>query len=606
VKRKFKLLPLVLVCVGALVLVSGGSIVVINYLTTRTIYSELSNRIVVRSLGGMERVLRKHLDAALDQAEFVADTIRSGNPRLDQRERLADFSAGSFAAAPQVTGLIVADARDDVLRITRTAFGTVERDWLTVHHDAQLERAAEEMLRRKDPYWAPPFYRDRHAAALFNVSVPIWLEDAYLGFVGVGISTQALSELAMELSEPPDSRVFVLYGRDKILAHTFLVLQPGGVSQTKPLLGTNDIIDPVINHLDQATPFRSAGFTHAEGIEVLELDLGPTRYFVMAKTITGYTDVPLVIGAYIDASAVDAPLVALRRGILIGTAILVASLILSLFMSRIIARPVRETARSATAIASLDFEQIEPLQPSRIREIDDLATSFNAMLAGLRSFGRYVPRALVARLIQENRAGAGTEERELTVMFTDIVGFTTTCEGMAPAEVATFINHHLTLVSECIEREGGTIDKYIGDAVMAFWGAPNYVDNAPARACRAAAAIQQALAADNDARTSVGLPRVRMRMGVHSGDLIVGDIGAPNRINYTVIGDVVNTAQRLEALGKEINPGAESVVLVSRSVRDGLTAEFKVHDVGHLKVKGKRDELEVFELLGWSGMDPPH
>jgi adenylate cyclase len=604
-KRRFGLLPLVLIAVGALVLVSGGSIVVINYLSTRAIFSELTNRIVVRSLDGMELVLRKHLDAALDQAEFVAEAIQSGSPRLDQPVRLGDFAAGSFAAAPQITGLIVADARGDVLRVTRAPIGTVEPDWLTVQHDAQLESVATEMRTRKDPYWAPPVYREHHAAALFNVSVPMWLEDAYLGFVGVGISTQALSELAMELGEQPHSQVFVLYGRDKLLAHMFLVLQPGAVSQTKPLLGTNEIIDPVINHLDQATPLQSDAFAPPEGIEVLKLDLGPTRYFVMAKTITGYTDVPLVIGAYIDASAVDAPLVALRRGILIGTGILVASLILSLFMSRVIARPVRETARSATAIASLDFERIEPLQPSRIREIDDLSTSFNAMLTGLRSFGRYVPRALVTRLIQENRVGAGTEERELTVMFTDIVGFTTTCEGMTPADVATFINHHLSLVSECIEREGGTIDKYIGDAVMAFWGAPNHVDNAPARACRAAAAIQKALAADNDDRASSGLPRIRMRVGIHTGDLIVGDIGAPNRINYTVIGDVVNAAQRLEMLGKDVDPDAEFVVLVSRPIRDCLTKDFVLQDVGHLKAKGKREEIEVFQLLGLNGTDSP-
>ena len=300
-----------------------------------------------------------------------------------------------------------------------------------------------------------------------------------------------------------------------------------------------------------------------EDIKIRRAEIEGTRYLVITKPITGYGDVPLEIGAYSVASEVNAPFRTVFRAAVIGVALFAAAMILSVFMSRMIAKPIRRTSAGTSAIASLDFDNIAPLPPSRIKEIDDLATSFNAMLVGLKSFGRYVPRALVNRLIRENRVGAGTEERELTVMFTDIADFTSDCEGMAPSEVAAFINHHLALVSQCIESEGGTIDKYIGDAVMAFWGAPDVVDDAPSRAARAAIAIRQAIAADNDKRVADGLPPVRIRIGIHTGPLIVGEIGAPNRINYTVVGDVVNATQRLEALGKEVGPAAESIVLVS-------------------------------------------
>jgi adenylate cyclase len=137
-------------------------------------------------------------------------------------------------------------------------------------------------------------------------------------------------------------------------------------------------------------------------------------------------------------------------------------------------------------------------------------------LGGLRAFGRYVPRTLVMRLVKEGRVGAGTEERVLAVMFTDIVSFTSTSEKMSAAEVADFINQHLSLVSACIEREGGTIDKFIGDAVMAFWGAPARIDNPAASACRAAVAIQRALAADNKHRVAAGLKPVRIRIRLGS------------------------------------------------------------------------------------------
>ena len=193
------------------------------------------------------------------------------------------------------------------------------------------------------------------------------------------------------------------------------------------------------------------------------------------------------------------------------------------------------------------FDQVAPLSGSRFREINSLARSFNAMLDGLRAFGRYVPRTLVTRLVKEGRIGAGTEERVLAIMFTDIVGFTAACEKMSAGEVAAFINQHLTLVSACVEQEGGTIDKFIGDAVMAFWGAPGHTENPAASACRAAIAIQRALAADNAQRIARGLAPVRIRIGIHMGPVVVGDIGAPNRINYTIVGDAVNATQRLES-----------------------------------------------------------
>jgi adenylate cyclase len=595
VKAKLSLLPVVLACVGALVLVSAGPIIAINSMTSRTIFSELVGRIVVQRIAGLELALRNHLDAARHQADFIVENIKSGALPLGRSDRLEEFAAGSLAAAPQISGLVIADAQGHVIRIGRERFGKVEREWQDLRSNTRLALIDEEARQRRAPYWGPPVYSSHLEATVFNLRAPIWRADEYLGYVAIGISTQALSELALELSEAPRSRVFVLYGGDKVLAHMFLALQPGRLSVDKPLLGTNEVIDPVVRHLASVTPF--ADYTPPEGIDVGEIEVGDTNYVVQQKPISGYGDTSLIIGAYSDASAVSALLLLMSRAILIGGGVLAAGLVLALVLSRFITRPARRTSEAAAAIAALDFDGAEPLPPSHIREIDNLATSFNAMLVGLKSFGRYVPRTLVKRLIRENRVGAGTEERELTVMFTDIVGFTNTCEGMSPAEVAAFINHHLTLVSRCIEQEGGTIDKYIGDAVMAFWGAPDSIDDPSLRAVRAAAAIQASLAADNERRATEALPPVRIRIGVHCGRLIVGDIGAPDRINYTVIGDVVNAAQRLESLGKEVDAEAESIVLVSRPVKDNVGGSFRFDDLGRMVVKGKRGALEVYRLF---------
>ena len=221
------------------------------------------------------------------------------------------------------------------------------------------------------------------------------------------------------------------------------------------------------------------------------------------------------------------------------------------------------------------------------------------MLEVLKAFGRYVPRSLVMRLIKEGGFGAGTTERAVAIMFTDIVSFTAICEKMTAIEVAAFINHHLTLISACVEHEGGTIDKFIGDAVMAFWGAPARMDNPAAAACRAAIAIQAALAADNKQRAAAGLAPVRIRIGIHMGPVVVGDIGAPNRINYTIVGDAVNATQRLESLGKDVDPDAEAIVLVSSDVVAAAPG-FRFVERGAHRVKGKQQSLDVYQLAGTS------
>ncbi len=156
-----------------------------------------------------------------------------------------------------------------------------------------------------------------------------------------------------------------------------------------------------------------------------------------------------------------------------------------------------------------------------------------------------------------------SETRELTVMFTDIVHFSEISERMGAEETAAFLNRHFGLLAACIEAEDGTIDKYIGDAVMAFWGAPDRMDDhAARRSARRAASPRRSPPTMRAARRK-GLRPVRVRIGIHSGPAVVGNIGTPERVNYTIVGDTVNDAQRLEALGHKLDAGADVTVLMS-------------------------------------------
>ena len=267
-------------------------------------------------------------------------------------------------------------------------------------------------------------------------------------------------------------------------------------------------------------------------------------------------------------------------------------------IGRALGRSIRQLSGAAAAIGRLEIDDAQPLRGSRFREVDIVVRGYNAMLAGLRWFQTYVPKSLVLLLIgRGEEKGLASEQREITVLFTDIVGFTAMGAQLPAPLLADFLNRHFTMLGECITAEGGTIDKYIGDSVMAFWGAPEDQTDHAARAGRAALAIVAALSADNRRRAAAGEPPVRLRIGIHSGPAIVGNIGAPGRINYTVIGDTVNVAQRLEQLGKQFDTGAgDAIVLLSAAAAALLPADFPRQRLGDHALRGRDENTEVFRL----------
>lgn len=189
-------------------------------------------------------------------------------------------------------------------------------------------------------------------------------------------------------------------------------------------------------------------------------------------------------------------------------------------------------------------------------------------------------------------------ECEVTVLFTDIVDFTNFAEHLPASDTAAFLNNHFRVLAACVEAEDGTIDKFIGDSLMAFWGAPDVQADHPARACRAARAIAAAIVSDNQRRRELGLPPVRIRIGIHTGRAVVGNIGAPGRINYTLVGDIVNTAQRIEDVAKDwMTDNDEAVVLASDVVLQAVGSRFAAQSVGQQILRGRQATTDVFRLL---------
>ncbi len=387
-------------------------------------------------------------------------------------------------------------------------------------------------------------------------------------------------------------------GTNNVFAHPALTSENDRATVSTPLMDVADVPDEFLSNLSSAklveggTDGKNRGHELRAGYDAN----GHRRFILLDKGTHGLKGFPVRLGAHFPAEVLEQPLHQLSDAALIGVALLGVSLIGAGLLSHHIGSPIRRAAKGARAVALLDLDAVPELPHSMVRELDDLSTGFNTMVSGLSAFMRYMPKTLVTKLIREGRADSPPEERNLTVLFTDIVGFTSLSETMSAPQIAAFVNHHLTLIGSVIEAHGGTIDKYVGDSVMAFWGAPERIENPAEPAARAALDIAGVIHADNLARKEQGLPPVHIRIGLHGGPLVVGDIGAPSRVNYTVIGDTVNVASRLESLGREVDPNAEVIILASQDIGSHLPEEIAYTPLGEQKVKGKDRPVDVIRI----------
>jgi adenylate cyclase len=229
----------------------------------------------------------------------------------------------------------------------------------------------------------------------------------------------------------------------------------------------------------------------------------------------------------------------------------------------------------------------------------NMAYGFFIEARGMRQitglFGQYVPPELVDEMARNpERFSMAPREQELTVLFSDVRGFTTISESLTPEDLSAYVNEYLTSMSLLIrERHRGTLDKYIGDAIMAFWGAPVGDPQHARNAVLAALAMQSEAKALNEKFKARGWPTFRIGIGVNSGVMRVGDMGSKIRRAYTVMGDAVNIASRLEGLTKRY--GAD--IIIGEGTHR-LIAGFIVREIDRVRVKGKDEPVTLFEPLG--------
>ncbi|MBO4321170.1 MAG: HAMP domain-containing protein [Treponema sp.] len=296
------------------------------------------------------------------------------------------------------------------------------------------------------------------------------------------------------------------------------------------------------------------------------------------------------------------------RIILFSLAVFFAAIILIRIFSNGITNPIKELVVASSKIEHGEFEL--DIEPRTQDEIGLLTSSFVQMGKGLAereklmvSFSKFTNKT-IAQKAASGELTLGGENRDATIFFSDIRSFTAMSEKMQPNEVVEFLNAYMTRMVECVNQTGGVVDKYIGDAIMAVWGAPESSGSAAGDALNAVTAalmMRDSLAQFNRERAGRGLPPVKIGCGINSGPVVAGQIGSEERMEYTVIGDAVNLASRTEALNK---PFATDVLITENTwklIKDKIIVE----QMPGVHVKGKTDAIKMFAVINLAGREGP-
>ena len=279
---------------------------------------------------------------------------------------------------------------------------------------------------------------------------------------------------------------------------------------------------------------------------------------------------------------------------------LAVSTALGIWIARGVSRPVLKLAEGARQIAAGNFQHRVELKQQD--ELGSLAASFNHMTEGLVErdrvrdlLGKVVSPEVATELLRKDVA-LGGEERAVTILFSDLRNFTSMSELLSPQEMLGVLNRYFTRMSAIVETHGGVVDKYMGDALMALFGAPlGHPDDAD-RAMQTALEMTEALDDLNRQWNQRGLPTIGLGIGINTDVVVAGNMGSETRLNYTVIGDGVNLASRLEGLTKTLE--YEARIIISGSTLGAARERYRTRRLGEVAVKGKQKLTEIFALLG--------
>jgi adenylate cyclase len=469
----------------------------------------------------------------------------------------------------------------------------------------KIERASEV---RYNPRQRPWFKAARDESGAVNSGVYVFsgsgrpgftlsqrIETKDGGFVGVFGADVSLDSMASTLAASlvgTGGRIFILDEEGRLIAHPDAkrVVKPFG--DTLKLVRGEEFDDRLI--AEAVTLYRQGRGDSFNAV------MGPEQhsYLVSFSTVPKELKRPWIIGIIADKEEFIAPYRRVSVIILeMGAAFLVLVGIGILMASRLLTRPIASLIKETDNIRRLELDT--PVHvPTPVHELTNLAKALDNMKSALRSFGVYVPKEVVRSIVTSGTDSVvGGTRQKVTVMFTDLKGFTASSEQLEPEEVLRRLSDYFDVMSRAIHGSGGTIDKFIGDAIMALWNAPVLDPQHEISACRGALTCLAANRALNARIAEHFLPPWVTRFGLHSESVVVGNVGSSDRMQYTALGSAVNLASRVEGMNKVFGTD----LLVTDTIEAAARGHFLFRPFGPVVAVGTSLPTPLFELMAESG-----
>jgi class 3 adenylate cyclase len=592
-RRRWRIVWTIGVLFTGLNVVGIGSVLVIDLRgaaqNTQALVLERLEDAIGTAADGLDRIIQP----VVAQATEIADALRAGRIDTDNHVSLGTYLAGVMATTPQVVGLAVADADLSFVAFARygqaSLRGMPTRDTLA----ETVAWARDNQAPRWVNGWSPTLNQP-----VVMLQTPLHIGGSFYGVLASVVTLASLHDSTRWIAEQVGHPVFILYRRELVIAASS-GLPTFHPAAEHPLATLAETGDPVLARLWDAAGVAMASDELISGVLGHRLDTpeGPVTFIYRP---VGIQHGNYLIGTYFRGSLAEAEQARLRAMEIAGGVVLVLSVLLSILLGRRIGHPVRKLAGAAAVIERQDYDAFRPLAPSTIVEIDDAGKAFNLMVDGLKErqrirdlFGKYVANEVVERLIAEPGAvSLGGERRAVSLVFSDIAGFTTLSETMAPGDVLKLLNGYFEEICASVHAHDGVIIDFIGDAVFAIFGAPIARPDHAARALACARDMDRVAGVFAAARNAEGIALGRTRIGVHTGVATVGNFGSSDRLKYGAAGDTVNTAARLEGVNKFFG----THLLASRAAVDAA-GDRDWRPLGRLVLKGRHSVLEVVECL---------
>lgn len=623
--KRFTLRVTIATLMSALILASAVSIITALYVGTKKVLYQTT----LETMGQISHAVDDKLSQRLFRVErlnaLIAHLIRSGTLDPADQDRFTDFLVEAVDANPNITLIDCGLPSGDKVQALRMPDGSVSKRLVrrtrtavvsTWEHrnpvyaltdQAYTEDLATGYDPRKRPWYLAAvkagkrvwtdIYSSKAGLNYANANPVYDAQGRLLCVLAIDMRLEDLSAFLHRIQTAKTGKPFILDGTGHVVAMPLArdqgldalvrkTVRNGWIDYA--LRSVEELPDPDIRQAVLA--FRADPRTRDQGYLAFR-DPSGRRLLATFEREPKYHFTHGVVVAEADI------LGPVRRDLDLTIALtalfLLAALAVAYAISRAIARPLATLAGQVDRIRRLDLDDAPPVRTA-ILEVAQIDASVQNMRRGLRSFRKYVPEQVVTGLLDRGQeAVIGGERRQVTLFFSDIKDFTSISERHAPEALVAQLGQYLEEVTRTLLAGAGTVDKFIGDSVMAFWGAPAPMPGHAERACRAALAAQAGIDRLNRRWAAEGLEPFPTRMGLHTGEAIVGNVGFEGRMNYTAVGDNVNLASRLEGLNKQYGTS----ILISEATLEAAGDAVLARTVDLVAVKGKDRPIAVFELL---------